>query len=625
MTKATVTFFPEGKSIQVETGTLLTVAAKEAGAFIDAPCGDRGVCGKCRVQVAPSRLNLQGDGVLAGLDELTAAERKALTAEEIAEGWRLACQATVLADATVRVPFGTLQTVLSGIQASGKLLPNARKVHVRLSEPTVADQRADVQRLREALARDGRGPTVRLEAARDLGQALRPADFAVTAVLVGDECIAVEPGDTSDEVYGVAVDIGTTSIVGALMDLTSGEAVAVASSLNGQASFGADVISRINFAAAGPEGLAQLQASVVGTINAILAELISRSGVPRERIYELVAVGNTTMSHLFLGINPSSLALAPYVAVNSDAYATRASELGIEIHPRGQVYMLPNIACFVGSDTVGVVLATRQHDDPRVRLAIDIGTNGEIVLGSAERLVACSTAAGPAFEGAEITFGMRATDGAIEKLWIEDDVVVRTINNGRPRGLCGSGLIDAVAEMLRVGLIDETGRLVAPEDAAQVLPEALCKRLVQTERGYAFVLAGAGRQRVYLTQQDVRKLQLAKGAISAGIQILMKELGLSGHAEIAEVLLAGAFGSYVSPASARAIGLVPPFPLSRLISVGNAASVGARMALLSMDARKEAEAIARRVEHIELSSRADFQDEFVTAMYFPAAGSVGGG
>jgi uncharacterized 2Fe-2S/4Fe-4S cluster protein (DUF4445 family) len=297
---------------------------------------------------------------------------------------------------------------------------------------------------------------------------------------------------------------------------------------------------------------------VVGTINTILAELVGRSGVPRERIYELVAVGNTTMSHLFLGINPGSLALAPYVAVNSDPYAPRASELGVAIHPRGQVYMLPNIACFVGSDTVGVILATRQHDDPRVRLVIDIGTNGEIVLGSGERLVACSTAAGPAFEGAEITFGMRATDGAIEKVWIEDDVVVRTINNGRARGLCGSGLIDAVAEMLRVGIIDETGRMVTADDAAQNLPEALCKRLVQTERGYAFVLAGAGRQRVYLTQQDVRKLQLAKGAISAGIRILMKELGLDDPAQIAEVLLAGAFGSYVRIQDVRTVSPVPP-------------------------------------------------------------------
>ena len=598
---AKVTFFPEGKAAEVEVGTRLSTAAALAGAFIDAPCGERGKCGKCRVQAG------------AGLGELTEAESKKLSLDDLADGWRLACQATVLGEATIKVPFGSLQTVLSGIQQAGRLKPSLRKVFVKLSEPTVADQRADVARLRAAL---GPGVRVSLDAARDLGQVLRAADFAVTAVLAGDECFAVEPGDTRASLYGIAFDIGTTTVVGALLDLNTGEQVAVASSLNGQATHGADVISRITFAMGGQENLAQLQRAVLETINGVLGEVVRRSGVPRETIYELVAVGNTTMSHLLLGIDPSSLALAPFVPVNTEAQAPRADSLGVAIHARAPVYVLPNIACFVGSDTVGVIMATKVHEDDRVRLAIDIGTNGEIVLGSRARLLACSTAAGPAFEGAEITFGMRATDGAIEKVWIEDDVKVQTINKARPRGICGSGLIDAVAEMLRLGLLDETGRLLSQDDARQILPAALCDRLVQTERGYAFLLATAGKQRIFLTQQDVRKLQLAKGAISAGIAILMKDLGVT-FDDIAEVLLAGAFGSYVNPASSRAIGLVPPFPLSRLISVGNAASVGARLALLSTDARREAEDIAARVEHVELSSRPDFQDTFVEAMYFP--------
>ena len=606
MATVKITFYPEGKTALVEAGTRLTAAAAQAGALVDAPCGDRGTCGKCRVQVAD------------GLGPLTPAEEKLLTAEEIADGWRLACQATAVADTLVRVPFGTLQTVLSGVQEASRLRPNVRKVFVQLPEPSVADQRADVTRLREALARAAEHPVITLAAARDLGRVLRAADFAVTAVLAGDRCIAVEAGDTRGALYGAAFDIGTTTVVGALMDLASGREVAVASALNGQAGYGADVISRINFAMADPQNLARLQQSVIATINGVLDELLSRSGVARENVYELVAVGNTTMSHLLLGIDPGSLALAPYVPVNSDPQTMSAAELGIEIHPSGQVYVLPNIACFVGSDTVGVIMATKQHRRDRARLAIDIGTNGEIVLGSRARVVACSTAAGPAFEGAEITFGMRATDGAIEKVWIEDDVHVRTIGGARARGICGSGLIDAVAEMLRVGLLDETGRLVSPADARRALPESLCRRLVETDRGYAFVLAGAGKLRVYLTQQDVRKLQLAKGAISAGIRILMKELDLQ-FADVEEVLLAGAFGSYVDPASARAIGLVPPFPLSRLVSVGNAASVGARLALLSLDARREAEEIASWVEHIELSSRPDFQDEFISALYFPSS------
>ena len=609
MASVKVTFYPEGKTALVAPGTRLTDAAKQAGALVDAPCGDRGVCGKCRVQ-APE-----------GLGPLTVAEQKTLTADDLAEGWRLACQATVVGEALVRVPFGSLQTVLSGVREAGRLQPGVRKVYVQLPQPSVADQRPDTARLRAALAAVAPNLTLRLEAARDLGRVLRAADFAVTAVLAGDECLAIEPGDTRASLYGAAFDIGTTTVVGALMDLNTGREVAVASSLNGQAGYGADVISRITFAMAEPEHVAELQRSVVGTINAVLAEALDRAGVAREQVYELVAVGNTTMSHLLLGVNPASLALAPYVPVLSEAQTPQAAALGVAINPCGRAYVLPNIACFVGSDTVGVVMATNLHEDERVRLAIDIGTNGEIVLGSRGRLLACSTAAGPAFEGAEITFGMRATDGAIEKVWIEDDVQVQTIGGARARGICGSGLIDAVAEMVRVGLLDETGRLISPEEAARTLPMALCKRLVQTEQGAAFVLAGAGRLRVYLTQRDVRKLQLAKGAICAGIKILMKELGVD-YADIAEVLLAGAFGSYINPVSARAIGLVPPFSLSRLVSVGNAASVGARMALLSVDERRDAEEVAARVEHIELSSRPDFQDEFATAMYFPTASKL---
>ncbi|MHB1133893.1 MAG: ASKHA domain-containing protein [Chloroflexota bacterium] len=603
---AKVRFLPDGQTAEVPAGTRLSVAARAAGAFIDAPCGDRGACGKCRVQV---------EGLLG---EPNAAERKSLSADDLAEGWRLACQAEVMGDVSVRVPFGALQTVLTGIQQAGRLQPAVRKVFARLSEPSVEDQRADVARLRDAL---GAGVRVSLGAARDLGRVLRAADWAVTAVVVDDECVAVEPGDTRDELYGLAFDIGTTTVVGALLDLNSGAEVGIASALNGQAAHGADVISRITHAMGGDENVTELQRAVVGTINHVAAEAIRQAGVPPERVYELTAVGNTTMSHLLLGIDPSALALAPFVAVNDEPRAPAAPTLGVHINKRAPVYVLPNIAGFVGSDTVGVIMATRLHDDERVRLAIDIGTNGEMVLGSRARLLACSTAAGPAFEGAEITFGMRATDGAIDKVWLDDDVGVRTISGARPRGLCGSGLIDAVAEMLRVGLLDESGRLLSREEAETTLPRALSERLVETDHGRAFVLAGKGKLQVYLTQRDVRKLQLAKGAISAGIAILMKELGI-GYEDIAEVLLAGAFGNYVAPASSRAIGLVPPFPLSKLISVGNAASVGARLALLSREARQEANVIARRVEHVELSCRADFQDIFVTAMYFPARGQT---
>jgi uncharacterized 2Fe-2S/4Fe-4S cluster protein (DUF4445 family) len=606
MAEVKVTFLPEARSTFVAPGTTVTAAAAQAGAFVDAPCGGRGVCGKCRVQVED------------GLSPVTAAERKALTEADLADGWRLACQATVQTDTVVQVPVGNLQIATAGIEGELRLRPNVRKVYVQVEEPSLETQHTDLARLRQALGEEAQGITFDIGVARDLGHVLRQADSRVTAVMVGQRCIAVEAGDTSAANYGVAFDIGTTTVVGTLLDLNDGASVAVASALNGQAGNGADVVSRINHAMAEPKQLAELQRSVLHTINIVLAELVRKSGVRSDNIYELVAVGNTTMNHLLLGINPGSLALAPYVPVLSEATTLVAAELAVAINRRGFVYFLPNIGSFVGSDTVGVILAARLHESEELQLAIDIGTNGEIVVGSRERLLACSTAAGPAFEGAEITFGMRATDGAIERVWIDDDVRVRTIAGARPRGLCGSGLIDAVAEMRRVGVLDETGRMLSPEQARAILPAALTERLIQTERGYAFVLAGSGPRAVYMTQQDVRKLQLAKGAISAGISILLKELGI-GYAGVARVLLAGAFGSYISPASARTIGLVPLFSLSRLASIGNAASVGAKAALLSVDARREAEEIAVQVEHVELSSRPDFQEEFMAAMYFPPA------
>ncbi len=601
-----VSFQPQNESIEVEAGLTLDHAARLAGVFLDSPCAGRGACGKCRVKA-------QGQ-----LAEYTAAELKHLGASALEEGWRLACQAVALGDVTVEAPMATLKTALGETRQPGQLSANVRKLYLRLSEPSVEDQRGDSQRLLDELARHGQRVNLSLAARRDLAVHLRESDFAVTAVLIADECVAVEPGDTASLNYGIAFDIGTTSVVGALMDLNHGAELAVASAHNAQAAFGADVISRINLSMTDEDGLQRLHNAAAGTINAIIDELVGKSGVSRQHIYELVAVGNTTMNHLLLGINPSSLALAPFVAVNAMPYAGAAAELELKISPCGTLYTPPNIACFVGSDTVAVALATGICERPEVRLVIDIGTNGELLLGNQERLIACSTAAGPAFEGAEITFGMRATEGAIDRVWIDGDVKFTTIEGAPERGICGSGLIDVVASMLQAGVLDESGRLAAPGEAPAGTPAAIVDRLQVTTHGNSFLLSAPGAPNpVYISQGDVRKLQLAKGAINAGTRIMMKEFGLRGPEELEEVLLAGAFGSYISPESARAIGLVPTLSLEQLRSVGNAASVGARLALLSLDARATAEAIAAAAEHLELSSRADFQQEFMEAMYFP--------
>ena len=428
----------------------------------------------------------------------------------------------------------------------------------------------------------------------------------------------MEPGDTSQQLYGIAVDIGTTSVVVALMDLKSGDTLGVASASNPQATFGADVIARIDHVIQNPEGLDQLNRRVVQAINRLTAKLAKDNGISPGEIYQMTVVGNTTMSHLFLKADPTNLATAPFIPVVSAAVQAEARELGIDIAPHAQVYVTPSIAGYVGGDTIGVIMSTDIYQKEGIYLAIDIGTNGEIVLAKNGEMISCSTAAGPAFEGAQIKFGMRAAKGAIERVVIKDDVEIKVIGNQPAKGICGSGLMDAVAEMVRVGVIEPNGRLVSQEDAGH-LPTNLRKRLGSNdELGTYFILAfpedGLGEE-VVLTQRDIRELQLAKAAIAAGIQVLLEQLGLTIQ-EIDEVLLAGAFGSYINKFSALGIGLLPAVDPDKIKSVGNAAGAGARKFLVSQEMRREAEKVARRVKHLELSCRLDFQDRFVSCLSF---------
>ncbi|MHB0868662.1 MAG: ASKHA domain-containing protein, partial [Chloroflexota bacterium] len=590
-----VRFLPDGAEAWVPSGSTLLAAAAAAHVAIDAPCGDRGICGKCRVRVA------------SPLEPPTLPELTLIPPEEIQQGWRLACQARVVGDTTVTVPERALQPAvvpLSEIEPH----PAVRKLHLRLPEPTLEDPISDAARLRRALAGEIPDLSMDLPALQRLPQALSAASYDVTAVAVGKRLVALETGGTSTSCAGLAVDLGTTSVVAILVDLVTGRTLGVESRLNGQANYGADVISRITHATSQPKGLQELQSAAVATINSALADLLKRTGIDREQIYEAVVVGNSCMNHLLLGINPASLAAAPYQPVVAEPVSCRAQELGIAINPSGQLYTLPNVAGFVGSDTVAVILATAMHRSEEIRLAIDLGTNGEIVLGNRDRLLTCSTAAGPAFEGAKISAGMRATEGAIERVWIHDgEVKTQVIGSGGAIGLCGSGLLDAVAQMRGAGLLNGGGRLISPEKADGAVVPRLLQRLVR-DGAQGFVLARRGRRPVVLTQADVRQFQLAKGAIRAGISILLKEFGI-GEGDVSEILLAGAFGSYVNPASAKAVGLVPPLPIDRITAVGNAAGQGAVMALLSTDLREQANLIARTAEHVELSARSDFMEQ----------------
>jgi uncharacterized 2Fe-2S/4Fe-4S cluster protein (DUF4445 family) len=553
------------------------------------------------------------------VDAPTSLERRVLGPDQLAQGWRLACQARVAGDVAVTVPESSLITehriMVEGVERELTVLPNITKVGLDLPAPSVEDPRADLNRVLDALSGHVRPPT-RIASLRALPRVLRQSRFQITAVAADGELLALEPGDTSENAYGLAVDIGTTTVVAYLCHLPTGKSVAVASDLNSQAQYGDDVISRIRIASSGAEGLAALSGAVVTVINDLIERACHEAGVPEEAIYELSVVGNTCMSHLFLGVSPAGLGSLPFVQVFRSAQTVRAADLGIGVHPEALVYLVPNIGGFVGADTVGVILASELDRSDGLRVAVDIGTNGEIVVARQGELHAASTAAGPAFEGAKITQGMRAAHGAIESVHINDDVKCHVIGDVSPRGICGSGLVDAVAELVRVGIITETGRMLRRQEVTG-LPEKVAERLVENERGVAFVLArpeeSFGGEGVALTGRDVREMQLAKAAIYGGMELLLEELG-AGPADIEQLLLAGAFGNYIRRESARAIGLIPALPAERIESIGNAAGVGARLVLCSTEERRRAEEIARRVRHVDLSERKGFYDRFADAM-----------
>ena len=607
----TVKFIPYNKMIELKTGTNLLAAADQGGIYLEGDCAGKGTCGKCRVRI------VDGDK-----ESPTAAEKKHLSQAELDAGWVLACQRTIVGNLTVEVPLmkdaHSRKTSLAGGVELLEAEPAVEKIALVLERPSVQDQKADLERLLMTAGRDQLQVNLRELAA--LPALLRNNRYKVTVAHDGLRIISLEPGDTSDQLYGVAFDIGTTTIVGSLIDLKSATVLAVAAATNPQNVYGADVISRITHASQVEDGLKQLQDKVIGAANQIVRQLLKQAGVTRDRVYEITAVGNTTMSHLFMGIDPTYLAPAPFIPAYSRALEIEAAQLGLNISPAGRVLFLPNIAGYVGSDTVGVILATNMDQRKDNCAAIDIGTNGELVLAAGGRLMACSTAAGPAFEGAEIKHGMRAAAGAIEAVkYSSGKLEIKTIEDAPACGICGSGLIDAAAALLEAGLIEPTGRFVNPEEKPELVPEHFRSRLRPSQVGYEFVLTPAAESEtgedLVLTQGDLRELQLAKGAIYAGLIILLKEAGLE-ICDLDQVLLAGAFGNYVRKESALAIGLLPAIPAEKIVAVGNAAGDGSRLALASKTMRRRAFELPSKVEHLELSTRPDFQDIFIDALAF---------
>jgi len=610
----TVVFEPGGQQAHVPPGTTLIEAADTAGIGLRAPCGRRGACGQCRVLIGSSD----------GCSPPSSAERQLLSDSEIEAGWRLACQTQLLSDARIAVQErflgGKSQVLESGALEHVAVAPNVVKRQLDLPPPSLDDPAADLSRLERALGWPSGRLTISRSLAADLPDTLRRHQFGITATVIGDALVEVSPLDADEACCGVALDVGTTTLVAYLLDLRTGELLATASALNPQATYGADVVSRLDRIRQQPDALAAMQRTVLQATNDLIAQACNEAGVATACVYELSVVGNTCMHHLFLGIDPSNVAVAPFTPVVTRPLSTPCAQLGVDISAVGMAQCLPNIAGYVGADIVGAIVATGLEKRAEPTVMIDIGTNGEVVLWTGRELLCCSCAAGPAFEGAQITHGMQAATGAIDHVASGDgDIVISTIGDARPVGLCGSGLVDAAAVLLDNGLLDSTGRLGRGTEDMPSAPR-LAQRVAGTDQELRFVLASpqeaADETEIALTQRDVRQLQLANGAIRAGTELLLAEAGLAGD-DISEFLLAGAFGSYIRPASALRIGMLPDVGLDRVRAVGNAAGMGAVLCLVSTEARGYAAEVARRARYVELSARRDFQDAFAEAMILP--------
>jgi uncharacterized 2Fe-2S/4Fe-4S cluster protein (DUF4445 family) len=589
-------FEPDGTEVRVPSGTPVFDAASWNGVAIDSTCGGHGTCKKCKVRV------VEGDVPVGDVDP------RAFSADELRDGWRLACRAAAREDLVIDVP--PLQTrpkaALVGVGRHVILRPAVQKRHLVLDEPSLEDQRPDLTRVLDAL--DDLEPYVELPVLRTLGTVLREANFDVTAVVSDDRLIGLEPGDTTGRRFGIAFDLGTTTVVASLLDLEAGQPVAVRSMLNRQQPYGADVISRISATMMDDEVLGKLRALAQETMAELAAEVCEEGEVDPLEVYEVSLCGNVTMMQIVLGIDPEPLSMAPFIVAAQELPPVPAADLGLSVHPQAGAFVFPSMGAYVGGDIVAGLLATGFTRDRRLRLFIDVGTNSEIALGSQDGALATAAPAGPAFEAAQIRCGMRAADGAIEGVTIAgDELGLQVIGEVDPVGICGSGLVDAVAELVGAGLLDHSGRFVE-EDSAPVLGERLTK--LGDER--VFYLTDD----VYLSQRDVRELQFAKASIATGWNILLAELGLAPE-DISQVLLAGSFGAYLSPASAVRIGLVPNLALPRIVSAGNVAGEGSKIALLSHRERAEARSILREVRYVELSGREDFNDLFIDQLAFP--------
>ena len=599
-------FSPSNQSFKVPPGVSVFDAASWNGIAIDSTCGGHGTCKKCKVQITE------------GIVPISRLDIRAFSQGELKNGWRLACVARATENLAITVPAMTTRPKAAtvGVGRQVILRPAVQKRYLELTEPTLHDQRPDIQRVTDGI--DDLEVSVEFEVLQKLPTVLRKNNFKVTAVIVDNLLIDIEPGDTTSSRFAVAYDLGTTTVVATLLDLNSGTPVAVKSMLSKQQPFGADVISRISATMLDETALQRLREAAQSTLNQLTDEVIQEAGISNLNVYEVAVAGNATMIQLILGVDPEPVGVAPFITATQNWPVINAKEFGLEIHPQARAYVFPSFGAYVGGDIVAGVLASGMDRDKRVRLFIDVGTNCEIVLSDGNKILTTAAPAGPAFEAASIKCGMRAADGAIEVVKIsKEGVTLQVIGDVEPQGMCGSGLVDAVAELAKIGVLDQSGRFVSQEVLERDFPN-LSNRVITLESNEkAFLLHGDKEDPlVFLTQRDVRELQFAKASIATGWRLLMEQLNLNDE-DIQQVLLAGSFGSYLSPASAIQIGLVPKIPVMRIVSAGNVAGEGAKMVLLSQPERNGALALLNEVEYVELSDRADFNDKFVLQLGFP--------
>jgi len=595
-------------------------------------CGGKGTCGKCKLLIQKG---------IQYLDPPTEADIKLLNEDELKEGWRLACQSRINKELIQKIKLNKppqfriyipdellledFNILTSGINKNIQICPAVKKLFLEVKEPSLKEPIPDFERLRNSLISEYKEfdkeklIDIDYELLKILPSLLRENENRITiAIWNENKVIACEPGNTYKDNFGIAFDIGTTTLVGYLINLNNGKIYSIASELNPQTAYGEDVVTRITYTRDNEEGLQKLNSIVLYALNNIIKKNCAKANINPSQIYEATVVGNSVMHHIFLGISPVNIGISPYVPIIQQALNIKANKLGLNISKQGNVYVLPTIAGFVGADTMGVILASNINEEHDLSLAIDIGTNGEIIIGNNKSLATGSCAAGSALEGAHIKDGMRAAAGSIDSIKIDPnnlEVSYTTIKNKKPIGICGSGLIDAVAEMLKANILARSGNFN--------------KELVNHERFYKngngteFIIAKKNETNlgkdITISQADIRQIQMAKAAFFSGAIIILKYLknNLNSEQIIKQIFLAGAFGNYIDKENARFIGMIPDIPSDKIYQIGNAAGVGAQNCLLNTDFRKKAQELLKNVQYVEIATKKEFQREFAEAMYFP--------